>query len=83
MKCKRCWKVNPAEVHTCTPYMYYKGVNWTYTLPDWSKATFTITDVQMDINMIVVKLTSWEYKWKYSILYFNEIDDNLKFNLEN
>lgn len=27
MQCKRCYKLNPAEVHTCTPWMRNK---------DWS-----------------------------------------------
>lgn len=22
-KCKTCWKVNPAEIHTCTPGLYF------------------------------------------------------------
>ena len=80
MKCKRCWKVNPAEVHTCTPYMYYKGITWTATI-DWETFDFIVDSVEKDSLIFII--TSWEEEGKFTFLYFNEIDDNIKFNLEN
>ena len=31
MQCDRCWKKNPAEVHSCTPYHHYEKI---VVLPD-------------------------------------------------
>ena len=76
----RCWKINPAEAHTCTPYYHYKGVTWTATLPNWETFDFIIDSVEKD--SLIFKITSWKEKDKYFFLYFDEIDDNLKFNLE-
>ena len=79
MRCKRCWKLNPAEVHTCTPYLYYKGITWTATRPNWEIFNIIVDEVKDD--SLILKITSWEEKWKYSFTYFNEIDDSIKFNI--
>ena len=80
MRCKRCWKLNPAEVHTCTPYLYYKGITWAAINKDWEIFNIIVDEVKND--SLIFKITSWEQKWKYSFIYFNEIDDSIKFYLE-
>jgi len=83
MRCKRCWKeLWENTVHTCVPYQHYKGITWTATMLNWDKFTFIVDDVDLNKNMLILKLTSWKHKGKYSYLFFYEIDCNLKFNLE-
>ena len=69
MRCKRCWNILSKNwVHTCTPYMYYKGTTWTATLPDWGTFDFIVDSVEKD--SLMVKITSWEEKGKYTFFYF-------------
>ena len=79
MRCKRCWKLNPVEVHTCTPYLYYKGITWTVKNKNWE--TFNIIVDEVKDDNLIFKITSWEQKWKYSNLYFTEVEDSIKFNI--
>ncbi len=82
-RCKRCWEINPAEVHTCTQWHHYKGVTGTWTLPNRKTYTFEITSVlnTPEWRVLDLLITSWINKDKHYFIEDYLIDDSLKFNI--
>jgi len=82
MRCKRCWKkLWENTIHTCVPYQHYKGITWTATRINWESFDFIVDEVSLWTQSLIFKITSWEQKEKYSFLYFDEIDNYIKFNV--
>ena len=83
MRCSRCWKKFEKEiwVHTCVPYLHYKGITWIGTLPNWETFDFVVDEVRLSEEALILKITSWEHKGKYSYIHFNQIDSSLHFNI--
>lgn len=80
-RCKRCWKINPPEIHTCTPYFHYQGVSWYIINKEWQKIKFKVLEVNMGYWFMIIKLLNWKKDWNIISLYFSEIDDNVIFDL--
>ena len=63
---------------------HYKWQKWKAYDRKWSDwYIFEITNLLQDIwedYFIEMKITSWEHKWKYSVIMNNELDNTVKFN---
>jgi len=83
MRCERCWKILwENTIHTCVPYQYYEGITGYTMNKKWDRVNFKVMEVNLWYWFMIIKLLNWEKSWNIISLHFNEIDNNLKFNLE-
>lgn len=62
--------------------MYKIGQTWTWTLPDGVKYTFLIKDIfdTEEWNILLLQITNWEQKNKYSYIEEYLIDNSIQFD---
>ena len=64
-KCKKCWKENPAEVHTCTPMWEYK------VYKKWDKLPWIIPMIAWE------EISRYEEKWIFIQCIHSTIQETL------
>lgn len=64
-QCQRCWKTNPAEIHTCTPWYYFE------------KNVLSDTGESMDRKSLASKLNRYDQSvlmWRQGMWYTKKED---------